>query len=733
MAFTAIASTVAFSRPAWSSGIFASSYSAGMVFQDALNSTTMTLAFDGTSFWSSSGGSVSGVRYAQYAANGALVATYSPGLDFRSVFTSFNSSTVYARQFNDPTIFVQTAPGTFAPQLTLTGGTLDWQSAVGFAAGGSEMVAMNEGVVTRWNAATGNVIGTTTLAGFGSQNDENTYPQNRGVAAAGGYYLTYSKGVLSAWDASGARVGDTTLTAAGQTFDAHFSLSYANGKVWIVDQAGASWRGYDVGLGSGGCGRVAVLGAPNSTSWNDDVQAKLLGAGGFSVVDTFYLPSGVPTLAQMQTYQALLVYSDGPLDPGTATTLGDRLADYVDGGGGVVAAVFATASIPIQGRFNADDYWAIRPSGQQQNDEQVLGTVFVPGHPILAGVTSFDGGTASYRPSLDNLHPSAVRVANWTGPGNIPLIATRDIAGVRRADLGFFPPSTDARSDFWNASTDGDLILANALAYVCSVPSGLCGNGQLDPGEQCDDGNTASGDCCSATCHFEAAGSSCPDDGDACTTEQCDGAGTCQHAALPDSDGDLVCDQQDRCTNVGGARKFYANKPKPRVVVSKINADPTPGNDGLKISAAFDLPSAGAFAALNPSLRGARIVLLDQAGGVELDQTLPGGPYGGNGTRGWKRNGIGTSWQYRDKTLSPLGGVTGLKIDDRSLVSPRQVRVTVSAKNGTYPITAGDAPLEAIVVLGDQTDAEAGLCGESEFTPANCAFNGAQTTLTCKK
>src|SRR3989454_3076688 len=30
----------------------------------------------------------------------------------------------------------------------------------------------------------------------------------------------------------------------------------------------------------------------------------------------------------------------------------------------------------------------------------------------------------------------------------------------------------------------------------------VCGNGFLDPGEQCDDGNTLDGDCCSSTCQF---------------------------------------------------------------------------------------------------------------------------------------------------------------------------------------------------------------------------------------
>jgi cysteine-rich repeat protein len=35
------------------------------------------------------------------------------------------------------------------------------------------------------------------------------------------------------------------------------------------------------------------------------------------------------------------------------------------------------------------------------------------------------------------------------------------------------------------------------------IKLGACGDGHLDPGEQCDDGNTAGGDCCSATCQLE--------------------------------------------------------------------------------------------------------------------------------------------------------------------------------------------------------------------------------------
>ncbi len=64
-----------------------------------------------------------------------------------------------------------------------------------------------------------------------------------------------------------------------------------------------------------------------------------------------------------------------------------------------------------------------------------------------------------------------------------------------------------------------------ALARYLSGP--VCGNGIVEPGEACDDGNTAGGDCCGTTCQPAPAGSSC-NDGNACTVgETCNAAGVC--------------------------------------------------------------------------------------------------------------------------------------------------------------------------------------------------------------
>ncbi len=87
------------------------------------------------------------------------------------------------------------------------------------------------------------------------------------------------------------------------------------------------------------------------------------------------------------------------------------------------------------------------------------------------------------------------------------------------------------------------LTLTDTNAQVNTVCGNACGDGVLESGEQCDDGNNRDGDCCSAACRFESFGSSCADDGNPCTNEQCNGAGTCAHPDNTDN-----CDDGDACT-----------------------------------------------------------------------------------------------------------------------------------------------------------------------------------------
>lgn len=69
-------------------------------------------------------------------------------------------------------------------------------------------------------------------------------------------------------------------------------------------------------------------------------------------------------------------------------------------------------------------------------------------------------------------------------------------------------------------------ITQTADSSACG-PLALCGNDLLDIGEQCDDGNTTDGDCCSMACAAETLGNPCGVDWGLCATNQCDGLGAC--------------------------------------------------------------------------------------------------------------------------------------------------------------------------------------------------------------
>ena len=78
------------------------------------------------------------------------------------------------------------------------------------------------------------------------------------------------------------------------------------------------------------------------------------------------------------------------------------------------------------------------------------------------------------------------------------------------------------------AATHGVTATPAAISLTATFRP-TCGNGVLQTGEDCDDGNVLAGDCCSPTCTFDAAGVTCAEDGDRCTIDACDGAGACTH------------------------------------------------------------------------------------------------------------------------------------------------------------------------------------------------------------
>jgi cysteine-rich repeat protein len=102
----------------------------------------------------------------------------------------------------------------------------------------------------------------------------------------------------------------------------------------------------------------------------------------------------------------------------------------------------------------------------------------------------------------------AVYVAFGRGLGSLDGVNVIDVhgAGCQRSD-----PKDGDPNDYpgWGFGPQGDV--QRVFNYVRCVRDGaptLCGDGLLDPGEQCDDGNNELGDGCDENCQVESEG--CP-------------------------------------------------------------------------------------------------------------------------------------------------------------------------------------------------------------------------------
>ena len=86
----------------------------------------------------------------------------------------------------------------------------------------------------------------------------------------------------------------------------------------------------------------------------------------------------------------------------------------------------------------------------------------------MDGVTSFDGGSGSFRPDNTNLTSGSVLIAEWSD--GMPLVVIKCLNGHPRIDLGFLPLSSDVAGSYWQSTTDGALLMANALTFVANPP-----------------------------------------------------------------------------------------------------------------------------------------------------------------------------------------------------------------------------------------------------------------------
>jgi len=214
---------------------------------------------------------------------------------------------------------------------------------------------------------------------------------------------------------------------------------------------------------------VAVLGAEVNTPWYADVTNKIAGVGSIPRVDYISVTTGdpLPTPSQLRNYQSVLVFSDYPFNDNVG--LGNELADYVDGGGGVVLNTFGFSvgdGYSIAGRLT-NGYLPFTLAGNAYPANLTI-VDELPSSPLLDGVSAFNGGTISYQNSPITIVPGATLVAEWSN--GQPLVGSTNHAPGRVVGLNFFPPSSDAGANFWVSSTDGAKLMANALLWSGQIP-----------------------------------------------------------------------------------------------------------------------------------------------------------------------------------------------------------------------------------------------------------------------
>ena len=222
--------------------------------------------------------------------------------------------------------------------------------------------------------------------------------------------------------------------------------------------------------------------AADYTASSNDVRNKIVALRRFSGVTVVNAAGAPPSGSTLQPFGAILTYSN--LAYGSPVTLGDRMADYVDAGGGVVLGAFANIdtgdSTSLLGRWVSGGYHlAPGPLPGLLTGNGTLGVLLEPNHPVNRFVRKFDGGSRSWRQLFVDIPLRGREILRWND--------SRMLASVhnfrKRVDLGFVPFSEGVDANAWKQRTDGAWLMANALEYAVyhkPCPGDFNGDGQVD-------------------------------------------------------------------------------------------------------------------------------------------------------------------------------------------------------------------------------------------------------------
>jgi cysteine-rich repeat protein len=211
-----------------------------------------------------------------------------------------------------------------------------------------------------------------------------------------------------------------------------------------------------------------------------------------------------------------------------------------------------------------------------------------------------------------------------------------------------------------------------------------CGNGVVDAGEGCDDGNRIAGDCCSPSCRIEVACALCP---------------------------------------------TAATLTKARVQVGTY--DGVRGDDAFAVAGTFVSSAAAAF--IDPVAHGLEIAIGIPGNPDGIDIVVPAGVYDPVTRQGWKTDRSGIGWRFHG--TDPALPATRARVR-LSLEGAPRVTVTASGQRRSFASELPSMPLLLGFVL-DPPAATSTVCGEFTFAgfvgmPPPCALRSNGTVLSCR-
>ncbi len=247
---------------------------------------------------------------------------------------------------------------------------------------------------------------------------------------------------------------------AGLADDWKYRVHFGDGNV-------SDWKGVKKYLG--GADVLILHSTTGQISFYKPRVIEACGAFCKSVDDYNIYTSGAPDFDYLMEYDVILFVSNYPLS-GANELIGDMLADYMDlkgdeGSGGVVAmwdAFDTGTNWDIRGRWFDDEYSPLKKAGRNFRWKN-MGPIFVPGHPLLDGVSSM---RVYYTQTCTQITPGAVKIANFDYRNYI-MIATKENPivdnGARAVALPWFP---------YNARIDGDWarLMVNAIRWSSRMP-----------------------------------------------------------------------------------------------------------------------------------------------------------------------------------------------------------------------------------------------------------------------